>query len=135
VGEFGGMVIRQQEAARGEADPPRFHQSLGDQQIGGGMRLPGRGMVLADPGLDKAELVGPAQRLKIPTVSLEQRALRRMRGHCEQAVLHGALPSHLSAFLTIRQKRSGPIRPKKLYGSCRFSRNWMVAERLILDYL
>ncbi len=88
VGELGRVMIGQKKAARGEADLLRFHQRLGDQQVGGGMRLPGRGMVLADPGLDKAQLVGPAQGLKIPAVTVEEWALRWVRRHCEQTVLH-----------------------------------------------
>ena len=69
-----------------------LHQRLRDQEVGRGVRLPRRGVVLADPGLGKAELVGPAQGLQVPAVALEQAALRRVRGHREQAVLHRRSP-------------------------------------------
>src|SRR5260370_32994674 len=95
-------MIGQEKAARGEADLLRFHQRLGDQQVGGGMRLPGCGMVLADPGLDKAQLVGPAQSLKIPAVTVEEWALRWVRRHCEQTVLHAfCLPLGLLVYRII----------------------------------
>src|SRR5712691_1636065 len=53
------------------------------------MRLPGRGVVLADPRLAEAELIGPAKLLEIPLVSVVQAALGRVRGHREEAVVHG----------------------------------------------
>src|SRR5216683_4866317 len=56
------------------------------------MRLPGCGVVLADPGFGKAELVGPAQGLQIPAMALEEAALRRVRGHRKEAVLHRHSP-------------------------------------------
>jgi len=88
VRQLGRVVIGQQKTAWREADVPRLHQRLRDQQVGGGMRLPGCGVVLADPGLGKAELVGPAQGLQIPPVTFEQAALRRVRGHRKKAILH-----------------------------------------------
>jgi hypothetical protein len=83
------MMIGQQKAARGEADALCLHQRLRDQEIGGGVRLPNCGVVLTDPGLLEPELVGPAQRLQIPAVTLSERTLRRVRRHREQAVAHG----------------------------------------------
>src|SRR5665213_4388900 len=53
------------------------------------MRLPWRGVVLADPGLGVAELVEPAQHLKVPVMPLLQSALRRMGRHREISDLHG----------------------------------------------
>jgi hypothetical protein len=64
------------------------------------MGLPRRGVVLADPGLAEAELVGPAQRLKIPLVAVIQPPLGRVRRHREQAVLHGDLREATGRFST-----------------------------------
>ncbi len=116
VGELGRVVIGQQETARREADPARLHQRLGDQEIGRRVRLPRRGVVLADPGFGKAQLVGPAQRLQIPAMALIKAALGRVRGHREQAVLHRAMP---------------PLGVSPTLGEVRriFSRNRMVAKR------
>ena len=50
VGEFGGMMIGQQEAAGAETDILGLQQRLRQQQVGRGMRLPRRGVMLADPG-------------------------------------------------------------------------------------
>ena len=44
--------------------------------------------MLADPALAEAELVGPAQGLEVPSMTIEKAALRRMRRHRKQAVLH-----------------------------------------------
>ncbi|MGY2938830.1 hypothetical protein ACVWZ6_008432 [Bradyrhizobium sp. GM6.1] len=68
VGELGRVVIGQQEAARPDTDILGLHQRLRDQQIGRGIGFPGRGMVLADPGLLIAELVEPAHDLQVPVV-------------------------------------------------------------------
>ena len=97
IGEFGRVVIRQQEPAGAEADVLGLQERLRQQQVRRGMRLPRRGVVLADPGLLVAELVEPAQHLQIPVVTLVQAALRRMRGHREIAELHG-LSSRLFVF-------------------------------------
>ncbi len=78
VGEFGGMMIRQQEAAGTEADVLGLQERLRQQQVRRRMRLPGRGMVLADPGFLVAQLIGPAQHLQVPVVAFLQPALRRM---------------------------------------------------------
>ena len=104
VGELGGVVIRQQEAARADADALGLQQRLGDQQIGRRMRLPRRGVVLADPGLGVAQLVEPAQRLEVPVVAGLQAALRRMRGHGEIAEFHGG-----SSFASLGQATPGGI--------------------------
>src|SRR5690242_2044613 len=53
------------------------------------MRLPWRGVMLANPGLGVSELVKPAQCLKVPVMACLQPSLRRMRGHGEIAELHG----------------------------------------------
>ena len=63
IGEFGRVVVGQQKPAGGEADLLRLHQRLGDQQVGCGVRLPGCSVVLADPRLEKAQLVGQPQGL------------------------------------------------------------------------
>src|SRR5687768_1780131 len=55
------------------------------------MRLPGRGVVLADPGLDIAELIEPAQDLEVPVMPGFEAPLRRVRGHGEIAEFHGVL--------------------------------------------
>jgi len=93
-------------------------------EIGRRVGLPGRGVVLADPGLGKAKFVGPAQRLKIPAMAFIKAALGGMRGHCEQAVLHRAVPP-------AADDRNGTL------GEARriFSRNRMVAEYLSRAYL
>ena len=83
---------------------------------GDGMRLPRRGVVLADPGLGEAQLVGPAQRLQIPAMAVAKAALRRVRRHREQTVLHGS-------FLCARSNG----RDKRLIDLCRCSRNGALA--------
>ena len=70
VGEFGRMMIGQQETAGADADVLGLQQRLRDQQVGRGMRLPGCGVMLADPGLLVAELIEPAQHLQVPVVAL-----------------------------------------------------------------
>ncbi|MGY4256059.1 hypothetical protein ACVI1L_003127 [Bradyrhizobium sp. USDA 4516] len=89
VGELGRVMIRQQEAAGPDADVLGLQQRLRDQQIRRRMRLPGCGVVLADPGFLIAELVEPAQHLQVPVVALLQSALRRMRRHREVSEFHG----------------------------------------------
>jgi hypothetical protein len=44
------------------------------------MRLPRRGVVLADPAFAEAQLVEPADHLQVPVVAVLERPLRRMRG-------------------------------------------------------
>ena len=89
VGEFGRMVIGQQKTAGTEADIFGLQERLRQQQVRRRMRLPGRGVVLADPGFLVAELIEPAQHLQVPVVTLFQSALRRMRGHREISKFHG----------------------------------------------
>ena len=105
VGEFGGVVIGQQEAAGAEADVFGLQERLRQQQVGRGMRLPGRGVVLADPGFLVAELVEPAQHLQIPVVTLLQPALRRMRGHREITDFHGGFPLAVLLDASVARKR------------------------------
>ena len=89
IGELGGMVVRHQEAAGADAHALRLHERLGHEQIGRRVRLPRRGVVLADPRLAESELVRPAQLLQIPLVSVVEAALGRMRRHREQSIVHG----------------------------------------------
>ena len=89
VGELGRMMIGQQEAAGADAEILGLPKTFDDQQVGRRMRLPGRGVVLADPGFLVAELVEPAQHLQVPVVTFLQPALRRMRGHREISEFHG----------------------------------------------
>ena len=72
VGEFGRMMIGQQEAAGPDADVLGLQQGLRDQQVRRGMGFPGRGVMLADPGLLIAELVEPAQDLEVPVLAFLQ---------------------------------------------------------------
>ena len=92
IGELGRVVVGQQKTAGGKPDLARLHQRLSDQEIGRGMRLPGCGVVLADPCLGKAEFVGPTQRLQIPAMAVEEAAFRRVRGHRKEAVMHRRSP-------------------------------------------
>jgi hypothetical protein len=55
------------------------------------MRLPRRGVVLADPRLAEAELVGPAKQLEIPLMTIVEAALGWVGRHSEQSVIHGRL--------------------------------------------
>ena len=68
VGEFGRMMIGQQESAGSDADVLGLQQRLRDQQIGRGIWLPGCGVMFADPGLLVAEFIEPAQDLQVPVV-------------------------------------------------------------------
>ncbi len=82
------MVERQQEAAGPEPDPPGLGEGARKQQVRRGIGLPGDGVVFADPGLAVAELVQPADHLKIPIESGLQVPLRRVGGHGEKAEIH-----------------------------------------------
>ena len=88
VRELGRMVIGQQEAAGAEPDVLGLHQRLRDQQVGRGMRLPRRGVMLADPAFGEAQLVEPADHLQVPLVAVLERPLGRMRRHREISELH-----------------------------------------------
>src|SRR5271169_4842891 len=61
------------------------------------MRFPGRRVMLPDPALAEPQLVGPAQGLEVPSMTIEEAALRRMRRHRKQAVLHQDLRAAGSA--------------------------------------
>src|ERR1700731_4596156 len=74
-----------------------LHQGLRNLQIGRGGRFPRCGMMLPDPALAETELVGPAQGLEVPLMTIEEAAFRRMRRHRKQAVLHQDLPAVGSA--------------------------------------
>src|SRR5580658_6204261 len=78
VSELGRVVVGQEEAARREADAAGLHQRLRDQEIGRGMRLPWRGVMLADPRLAEAEFVSPAKGLQVPAMAVVKAALGRM---------------------------------------------------------
>jgi hypothetical protein len=92
VGELGGVMVGHEKAAGTDAHARGLQERLGHDQVGRGMRLPGRRVVLADPRLAEAELVGPAELLEIPLVSVVEVALRWMRRHGEQSVVHLRLP-------------------------------------------
>src|SRR5262249_23188443 len=89
VREFGWMMIGQEKAARAEPDILCLQKGLRENEIGRRMRLPGRGVMFADPGFLIAELVEPAQHLKIPVLAFLQSALRRMRRHRKVSEFHG----------------------------------------------
>src|ERR1700730_3011145 len=93
VGELGGVMVGQQEAAGPEPDVLGLHQRLRHQKVGRGMGLPGRGVVLADPGFGEAQLVEPADHLQVPLMSVLERPLGRMRRHGEISELHRFLLS------------------------------------------
>ena len=84
---------------------------LDHQQVRRGVGLPHRGVVLADPGLLEAVLVGPPQVLQVPVVAVRQAALRRMAGHREKSDLHG-LSSRCSFFqnASVARKREHSTR-------------------------
>src|SRR5438132_14082891 len=75
------------------------------------MRLPGRRVVLADPRLAEAELVCPAELLEIPLVPVVEVALRWMRRHGEQSVVHLRLPSFSTRTARSYQSSRGPGGP------------------------
>src|SRR5258708_22441420 len=52
------------------------------------MRLPRRGVMLADPALSVAELIEPANDLQVPFMSVLEAALGWMRRHGEISDLH-----------------------------------------------
>ena len=114
VRQFRRVMIRQQEPARPDLDPLRLQQRLGDQQIGRRMRLPRRGVMLADPGLGVAEFIEPAQRLQVPVVAGFQAALRRMRRHREITEFHGRSPLYLVRTLNAQRRHvTQPIEPRR----------------------
>ena len=67
VGQLGRVVVGQEEAAGADADVLGLAEAFDDEQVGRGVRLPHHGVVLADPGLLEAELVGPDERSGGPT--------------------------------------------------------------------
>ena len=91
MGELGRMVVGHQKPAGADAHARRLHQRLRHQQVGRGMRLPRRRVMLPDPRLAEAELVRPAQLLQVPPVAVVQAPLRGMRRHREQSVVHSLL--------------------------------------------
>ncbi len=95
IGQLGRVVVRHQEAAGPDAHALGLHQRLGHQQVRRGMRLPGRGVVLPDPGLAEAQLVRPAKLLEIPLVPVEERPLGRVRRHREETIVHDVPPGSL----------------------------------------
>src|ERR1700682_5384511 len=52
------------------------------------MGLPGRRVMLAYPRLAEAQLIGPAELLEIPLMTVVETPLGRMRGHREESVVH-----------------------------------------------
>src|SRR5215208_5857057 len=82
-------------------------------------------MVLADPGLGEAQLVGPAQGLKIPAVAVVKTPLRRMRRHREQTVLHGAL---LARSLEERLKELRKSRTNRENGCLPSCKRWNICS-------
>src|SRR5262245_66214404 len=84
-------MVRHEESAGAEAHAARLHQRLGDEEVGRRMGLPRRGVMLADPRLAEAELVCPPQLLQVPLMTVEEAALRWMRRHREQSVVHAYL--------------------------------------------
>ena len=89
VGEFGRMMIGQQEAAGAETNVLGLQESLRQQQVGRRMRLPRCGVMLADPDFLVAEFIEPPDDLQVPVVTFFQPALWRMRGHREISDFHG----------------------------------------------
>ncbi|MBA7712262.1 hypothetical protein ES703_121234 [subsurface metagenome] len=108
VGELRRVVIGQQESAGAEADVLGLQERLRQQQIRRRVRLPGRGVVLADPGFLITEFIQPAQDLQVPVVTLLQSALRRMRGHREISKFHGNFPLALLMGASCARKREYP---------------------------
>ena len=91
VGQLGGVMVRHEEPAGADAHALGLHEGLGHEQIGRRVGLPGRGVVLPDPRFAEAQLIRPAQLLEIPLVAVVQAALRRVRRHREQSVVHAYL--------------------------------------------
>ena len=58
LGDLERAVVSQHHAARADADPARAHRDLGDQDLGGGAREPGGGVVLGQPVAVIAEPIG-----------------------------------------------------------------------------
>src|ERR1700730_11133048 len=86
---------------------------LGHQEVRRGMRLPRRGVMLTDPGLAEAQLVGPAQLLKIPLVTVEELPLRRVRRHREETVFHGKPPDRSLLQISFEGKERPPPVPER----------------------
>ena len=107
VGELGGVMVGQQEAAGPEADVLGLHQRLRHQEVGRGMGFPRRGMMLADPGLGEAQLVEPADHLQVPFVAVLERPFGRMRGHGEISELHRFLLGYWPKSTTIGRNAQG----------------------------
>src|SRR5471030_156137 len=101
VRELGRVMVRQQEAAGTEADVLGLHQGLSDQKIRRGMRFPWCGMMLTDPAFGEAQLVEPADHLKVPFVAVLERPFGRMRRHREISELH--------RFLLFLSAKSTPV--------------------------
>src|SRR5262245_57142879 len=70
------------------------------------MRLPWRGVMLADPGLAEAQLIRPAQLLQVPLVPVEELPLGRVRRHREETVVHDVPPCRSRSKGTSGRRRS-----------------------------
>src|SRR5437016_3946830 len=82
------IVVRDATDARAHFDLAGAFQRLGDDQLGDGDVLPGRGRVLADPGLLEAELVGQNEHVQVFVKGLRVSSMGWVAWHCEQSKLH-----------------------------------------------
>ena len=93
VGELGRVVVGDAAHPRAEPNPLRLEQGLGQGQVGRRDILPGARVVLAEPGLIEAELVGQHQQLQVLVEGIRVLPVRRMTGHAEEAESHAGPPN------------------------------------------
>src|SRR5262245_13903417 len=109
----GVMLI---EAGRGgaETNPLRFPQGAGDEDLGHHDVLVLHRVMLADPELAEAKLLGADDQLQVLVVALPERLRRVMEGHDEHAVLDlpvaaGVCRKHGCEFPFLAASGQGPV--------------------------
>jgi hypothetical protein len=88
VGQHGRIVVGQAVDASAEHDVFGAAQCLGDEQVRRRNVLPGRGQVLADPGLAEAEPIQEYDLVEIFGQRVGKRYFGWVKRHGEVAVTH-----------------------------------------------
>ena len=86
------VVLRHDGDARAQADVLRQGQDVGDKEVVGRNRLPSDSVMLADPSLGEAELVGADDELDVLGKAFSAVFFRGMQGHHKGAEFHGNPP-------------------------------------------
>ena len=91
VGEHLGVVELEEDDAGAELNVLGFGEGLGDEEVGGWKIFPGDGVVLTDPALVVAELIGSDDGLHVLFDGALQALGGMVDGHHEKAEVHKVL--------------------------------------------